>query len=157
MAKQSLQEKFQASFPYKGEDGENWASVQSQRRPSRENGGYASHSIPNHVQNQSNRMIAKVAASAAAQDPPTWTDMQESTLKQDGGMRMSTAGDTDQSKQVMTRNALRDGFTYIGMSGTDDQYTGENMDHFYGEAVGNDDAGNRVTGFVERNNYLDRE
>lgn len=126
MAKQSLQEKFQASFPYKGEDGEKWAMVP--------------------------RKTYTIDHQEAAGLPPL--GIKAKRLAQ---MPLTTAGQSDESKRLVNNNSLRDGFTYIGMSGTDDQYTGENMDHFYGEAVGNDDAGNRVTGFVERNNYLDRE
>lgn len=43
--------------------------------------------------------------------------------------------------------SLREGFKRLDMKGTDDQYTGEHMDLFYGDAGG----------FVERNNYCDRE
>jgi hypothetical protein len=38
------------------------------------------------------------------------------------------------------------------MNGTDDLYTGEHVDQFYGEAVDEDGK----VGFAERNNYLDR-
>lgn len=44
------------------------------------------------------------------------------------------------------------GFTRREMKATDDQYDGEHIDLFYGEAK--DELGH--VGFVERNNYLDR-
>jgi hypothetical protein len=44
------------------------------------------------------------------------------------------------------------GFIRREMNATDDQYGGEHIDLFYGEAK--DELGN--VGFVERNNYLDR-
>ena len=69
-----------------------------------------------------------------------------------GGMPLSMAGETDVSADT-NPTAFREGFKRLDMKGTDDQYSGEHMDHFYGEAVGDD--GN--VGFVERNNYLDRE
>lgn len=50
-------------------------------------------------------------------------------------------------------HSIEHGYTRKEMKATDDQYGGEHMDHFYGEAT--DELGN--TGFVERNNYLDRE
>jgi hypothetical protein len=56
------------------------------------------------------------------------------------------AGSTDVSNMSKIE-ALRKGFTKAEMKGTDDQYTGEHCDLFYGDAGG----------FVERNNYLDRE
>ena len=62
-------------------------------------------------------------------------------------MPLSLAGSTDISKGQVSAEALGKGFEKIGMKGCDDQYTGEHVDHFYGDAGG----------FVERNNYLDRE
>lgn len=59
----------------------------------------------------------------------------------DGGY----AGSTDVTDDVNIPN-LRKGFTNKNMGMTDDLYTGEHCDHFYGDA----------DGFVERNNYLDR-
>lgn len=61
-------------------------------------------------------------------------------------MPLSLAGQTDVTDHL-TPKALKDGFTKHEMKGTDDQYTGEHTDLFYGDAGG----------FVERNNYLDRE
>jgi hypothetical protein len=52
--------------------------------------------------------------------------------------------------------AFKFGFTRKEMRGADDVYTGEHIDHFYGEAVGKDDTEQTYEGFVERNNYLDR-
>ena len=63
------------------------------------------------------------------------------------GMPMVLSGSSDVSgAQVRPENLLR-GFEKVEMKGCDDQYTGEHVDHFYGDAGG----------FVERNNYLDRE
>ena len=44
------------------------------------------------------------------------------------------------------RAALPEGKVKLPMGGADDMYTGEHVDHFYGDAGG----------FAERNNYLDR-
>ena len=49
--------------------------------------------------------------------------------------------------EINHATGLRDGFQVLPMGGADDMYTGEHVDHFYGD----------VGGFVERNNYLDRE
>lgn len=70
-------------------------------------------------------------------------------------MPLVLAGSTDVTDCV-SGSALKDGFVHHNMEGTDDQFTGEHVDLFYGEAVGTNDAGHEVTGFVERNNYLDR-
>jgi hypothetical protein len=67
------------------------------------------------------------------------------------------AGETDVSDYVATAESLADGFTRCPMVSTDDQYTGEHVDLFYGTARGSDDTAEVYDGFVERNNYLDRE
>lgn len=61
-------------------------------------------------------------------------------------MPLGLAGSTDVSDDVNTPNLHR-GFTKKNMLMTDDQYNGERQDLFYGDAGG----------FIERNNYLDRE
>lgn len=60
-------------------------------------------------------------------------------------------GDTDVSGDVQPKS-LTAGYHRLDMKATDDQYSGENVDLFYGDAT--DELGN--TGFTERNNYLDR-
>jgi len=60
-------------------------------------------------------------------------------------------GDTDVSGGV-NPETLKVGFHRREMKATDDQYGGEHVDLFYGEATNEDGE----TGFVERNNYLDR-
>lgn len=60
-------------------------------------------------------------------------------------------GNTDVSNGLAPMN-FEQGFTRREMKATDDQYPGEHIDLFYGEAV--DEKGN--VGFTERNNYLDR-
>jgi hypothetical protein len=63
------------------------------------------------------------------------------------GMPLSLAGSTDVTA-CCAPSALNNqkGYTKHEMKGTDDCYTGEHVDHFYGDSGG----------FVERNNYLDR-
>lgn len=50
-------------------------------------------------------------------------------------------------------SSLKKGYTRGKMNASDDQYVGEGIDLWYGEAV----ADNGDVGFMERNNYLDRE
>lgn len=66
-------------------------------------------------------------------------------------MLLSPAGTTDVSNTI-NDELLRTGFKRREMKSTDDQYSGEHCDLFYGEAV--DEEGKH--GFVERNNYMDR-
>ena len=61
-------------------------------------------------------------------------------------------GNTDATGGVEPKS-LEDGFKRQDMKGTDDLYSGEHIDLFYGEVV--DEKGQ--VGFAERNNYLDRE
>ena len=66
-------------------------------------------------------------------------------------MLRQIAGCTDFSYDT-TPESFDKGYMRHAMNGTDDLYTGEHVDHFYGEAV--DEDGN--AGFAERNNYMDR-
>lgn len=60
-------------------------------------------------------------------------------------------GDTDVTGDVEPDSLIK-GYKRREMKATDDQYNGEHIDLFYGEAV--DEKGQ--VGFAERNNYLDR-
>lgn len=72
-------------------------------------------------------------------------------LKNQNPLMRQIAGSTDFSHDT-NPEAFAEGFTRKQMNGSDDMYTGEHVDHFYGEAM--DEEGK--TGFTERNNYLDR-
>lgn len=65
------------------------------------------------------------------------------------------AGESDVSNRV-DATMMKHGFKPNQMSPVDDMYNNEHVEEFYGEAHGEDDAGNKITGFLERNNYLDR-
>lgn len=60
------------------------------------------------------------------------------------------SGQSDVSKD-WNRGAVKDGFTRREMRPTDDMYTREHNDAFYDEITVDGQ-----TGFLERNNYLDR-
>ena len=77
---------------------------------------------------------------------PPGMDINNQCSAEINGMPLSMSGETDVSKDT-SPGAFAKGFTKREMKGTDDQYTDEHVDHFYGDAGG----------FVERNNYLDRE
>ncbi len=72
-------------------------------------------------------------------------------LQNQNQMTRAMAGSTDFSADT-NPEAFDKGFTRRDMRGADDQYTGEHVDHFYGETVDEDGK----VGFAERNNYLDR-
>jgi hypothetical protein len=60
-------------------------------------------------------------------------------------------GTGSQATSDVNRTSIRKGFDRKPMSPTDDMYTREHNDAFYDEVTVDGD-----TGFVERNNYLDR-
>ena len=140
----SLQEKFQITVPYTKKDenkgDEEWCDVNSARKP-----GTLGHSPKN------NKTVEEMVVFKTNMLPPGMEIANQGGIELDH-FAFDLAGTTDVAQDT-NLSSLRDGFTRRQMKGTDDQYTGEHMDHFYGEAVGDD--GN--PGFVERNNYLDRE
>jgi hypothetical protein len=161
MAKNSLQDKFQTSYPYKEEDDEGktwqWAK-DGALKPRPVDGGYAANSTRHPWQakiDNSGRLPEAIEKASADNDIPWSTGIEAWEQKVPGNFPLNTMSETDVTNAVGA-HALKCGFTYHDLDAVDDQYTGENMDHFYGEAVGQDDADNKVEGFVERNNYLDR-
>ncbi len=124
----SLAEKFQITIPAKDEDGEGWADVSTTRLhmgvPSPELGGKGAY-----LGARFNRM-------------PVGYDASSELDKFVPGF----GGDTDVTGGV-DEKSLGQGFKKLEMKATDDQYTGEHVDLFYGDSGG----------FAERNNYLDRE
>lgn len=82
---------------------------------------------------------------------PPGMDINDQARRTIEDMPRSLAGASDVSADTNPK-ALREGYKRHSLGGADDQYSGEHVDHFYGEAVGDD--GN--PGFVERNNYMDR-
>jgi len=130
-----LQEKFQTILPPQPDedDGTEWKTFESQRR-----------TYEPGVRHENN-------ARAADEADGKFNEMPSEDLKNQNAMIRELAGCTDFSYDT-NPEAFDKGFTRRAMNGTDDQYTGEHIDHFYGEAT--DEEGK--TGFVERNNYLDR-
>ena len=123
----SLAEKFQIMAPPEPEPGHTWDTVQSV------------HRHKGSVQNDP----------ANGQKFNYMPKGMETNVADNFGS--SIAGATDVSNNVTSENLQR-GFFRAAMQGTDDQYSGEHLDLFYGEVE--DELGN--CGFVERNNYLDR-
>ena len=122
----SLQEKFQIVSPYskKEDDGDKWQSFDS-ARVSESDGEQFNIMPPGMDISQPNARIEK--------------------------MPLSTAGATDVSDDVSTES-MQKGYARRELASAEEQYTGEQVDLFYGEAV--DESG--FVGFAERNNYLDR-
>ena len=124
----SLAEKFQITVPYKDntyENGEEWATEKSVRINT---GNY-----PPGEGEKFNCMPE--------------IDLNDGRSKFVKGF----GGDTDITADIEPKS-LEQGYRRRELKATDDQYGGEHIDLFYGEAV--DEKGQ--VGFAERNNYLDR-
>lgn len=117
----SLQEKFQITVPAKEEAAEPWVSFESQRITTGD-------PMPQDGE--------KFNVMPVGYDATCYRD----------NFKKGFGGDTDVSGGVNSKS-LGQGFQKREMKGTDDQYTGEHTDLFYGDSGG----------FCERNNYLDRE
>lgn len=126
-----LQEKFQILTPAKEEAGEGWVSFES----SRDLRG-TKNWCPERADSQDSRKFNFM---------PPGMELTNQENSQQENMPLSMAGAADVSHDT-TPQAMLNGFTRREMKGTDDQYTGEHVDLFYGDAGG----------FAERNNYLDR-
>lgn len=120
----SLAEKFQITVPAKEEDGEPWVGFDA------------------------------VRVSDGVTRPETgekFNEMPKSQISQLHPFVHGFGGNTDVTGDVEPSSLVK-GYKRRELKSTDDQYSGEHCDLFYGEAV--DEKGQH--GFVERNNYLDR-
>ena len=148
MNRDSLQEKFQITTPPKNDESRDtrWDASLLQ--------GPTVRNVGDSGLRHRNNLTAEgeVFGSAKFQALPPGMDIGNQLRFNQPQMRLSAAGETDVSADTNAESMMK-GFTRRDMKATDDQYTGEHMDHFYGEAV--DELGN--VGFAERNNYLDRE
>lgn len=141
-----LQEKFQITLPPKkteDDNGENWASPYSARTT-----GEAGYMHRNNMMTDGLQPYGP----KFNQLPPGMEIDNQMRTRVASNMPLSAAGESDVSKDANPQAYIK-GYTRREMQATDDQYTGEHVDHFYGEAVDE----NGLVGFAERNNYLDRE
>ncbi len=136
-----LQEKFQVILPPKPDedDGTEWKTFESQRKT------FEAGEV--HVNNR----FADEEVDGKFNIVPPGMDINDQPRIQINNMPKVMAGSSDFSADT-NMESFDKGFTRREMAGSDDQYTGEHVDHFYGEAV---DENGKV-GFAERNNYLDR-
>ena len=136
-----LQEKFQVILPPapNEDDGTEWKTFESQR-----NTGEAGQV---HVNNQ----FADEEVDGKFNLIPPGMDINDQVRAEINNMPLNMAGSSDVSADTNLQ-AFDKGFTRRPMNGTDDLYTGEHVDQFYGEAIDEDGK----VGFCERNNYLDR-
>jgi hypothetical protein len=134
-----LQEKFQILAPAAKENGHEWTSARAARNTG--DAGFL---------HETNREAMGPIGPKFNQLPPGM-ELDNQLRSRIHQMPMSVAGQTDVSHDT-NAEAFDCGYTRRAMLGADDVYTGEHIDHFYGDAVDEDGK----TGFVERNNMLDR-
>ena len=141
-----VQEKFQVDYPQNhNDDAQNgWASDRSARvkkgTPGREGmrgGDWASKTMDNAVFYNS---------------LPPGSDITDAELSDARVMPMAgSLGTGSQVTNDVTAMSLREGYDRKRLLGTDDQYTREHNDAFYDDITVDGE-----TGFIERNNMLDR-
>jgi hypothetical protein len=127
----SLKEKFQITVPGKDTGNEPWASFKSARNV--------------HGEQTLNNTTATQEVGGKFNTLPPGMDIGDQMRSDQHAMEYFLDGQNDVTKD--DPDFLKKGFSRGKMKGTDDQYTGEHIDLFYGDAGG----------FIERNNYLDRE
>lgn len=128
-----LQEKIQITVPTKdAEPAEGWASFESARDSQAGVPSFKGRTNQDLDGNKFNMM-------------PPGMELNNQCSTEINRMPFVMSGEGDVSKDT-NPTAFANGFTKREQKGTDDQYTGEHVDQFYGDAGG----------FVERNNYLDR-
>ena len=149
----SLQEKFQITVPPNANANEDVGENQWQTFPFVKS---SARSTGEAGFQHSNNVRGDAECYTKTNYLPPGMEIDNQARKRIENMPLSMAGATDVCNCV-TDSAFEHGFVRHEMKGTDDQYSGEHMDHFYGVAVGQDDTGQTYDGFIERNNYLDRE
>ena len=107
--------------------------------------------IAPHAKNESGESWASFE-SCRVTHPQTRLQMPNNEILEPAmsSMNLSLAGETDVSDDVNGPTLIR-GYQKRTMKPQEDMYNGEHVDLFYG-----DPTVDGVTGFVERNNYLDR-
>lgn len=128
-----LQEKIQITVPVKNpEPSEAWVSADSVRQSQSEVPSFCARDAFDADGNKFNYT-------------PPGMEINNQCSTEINNMPLMISGEHDVSRDVNPQ-AFENGFTRREQKGTDDQYTGEHVDQFYGDSGG----------FVERNNYLDR-
>lgn len=138
-----VQEKFEARFPIPDDDnGNTWVSDKSAR---------AKKGLPGREGRPGGDIESKPMNNARFYGSlPMGSDLEDQELTDQRAMRLTMGGETDVSHD-WNPEAVANGFTRRSMRPTDDMYTREHNDAFYDEVTVDG-----VTGFIERNNMLDR-
>jgi hypothetical protein len=135
-----LQEKFEVRYPQSQNGQSGWTTDASARRSK---GGYRTRSTAGIYE----------GVGKALNDLPPGMDIDSQNLADipSQPMSMGNLGNGDQVTTDVTEESLRMGYDRKKLLATDDAYTREHNDSFYDEPVVDGE-----TGFIERNNMLDR-
>ena len=138
-----LQEKFQVTAPKNQPDNETqWASFEANR-----------HVVELKERTYTSNKGADLTEKITNMMPPgMFIDNQSPNFGKPFASQFSESPHVPhQGVQGIEKDVLRKGFANEVMSPIDDMFTNEHVEEFYGEATVDGE-----TGFVERNNYLDR-
>lgn len=133
----SLKEKFQITLPDPTQEDEGWADLSTAQTKKGEH--------PYNNRTAFEETDGKFNETAPGMDITN-------QFRETPNMPYHLDGHSDVTKN--DKDFLKKGYSRAKMTGTDDQYTGEHIDLFYGTAYG--DSRDEI-GFIERNNYLDRQ
>lgn len=139
-----VQEKFEVRYPPADDDnGTSWASDKSAR---------AKKGVPGREGRPGGDSGSKPMDNAVFYDGlPPGSDGEDQELTDQRKMPFVMSGQTDVSHD-WNPEAVANGFKRLKLRPTDDMYTREHNDAFYDEMTVDG-----VTGFLERNNMLDRQ
>jgi hypothetical protein len=139
-----MQEKFQINLPSNGNDNASsgWVSDKSAR---------VKKNIPGREGRAGGDFESKRMNNATFFNSlPPGSNIIDQEMADIRKMELVMSGESDVSMDY-NMGAVKKGYTKRQMSPTDDMYTNEHNDAFYGECIVDGE-----TGFLERNNMLDR-
>jgi len=139
-----VQEKFECRFPIPDDDnGNSWVSDKEARNKKR---------LPGREGRPGGDLASKTMDNAVFHlGLPPGSDVEDQEVTDIRKQPFSMGGETDVSKD-WNPEAVHRGFKHLELRPTDDMYTREHNDAFYEEVTVDG-----VTGFLERNNMLDRQ
>lgn len=138
-----VQEKFQVNYPRAVDDnGNSWVTDKSARV---KKGAPGREKLP-----RGDRSAKSMDNAVAYNSLPPGSDIEDQEITDQRVMPSVMSGETDVSHD-WNAEAVANGFMRRRMRSTDDMYTREHNDAFYDEITVDG-----VTGFIERNNMLDR-
>ena len=146
MPSRVLQEKFEVRLPYQSNDDAQNGWVDSKAARAKKN-------TPGREGRAGGDTLSKTMDNAVFYNTlPPGSDIEDQEMADIRQMETKISAESDVSSWSVKPAVFKPGYSHREMRGTDDMYTREHNDAFYDEITVDGD-----TGFVERNNMLDRE